>query len=148
MPAFEKFAAPCMERRDPALVVPMPTLPSCFTLKSWPLLPTKRVEVATRAWTVVVPVTCRLPCTERRDPGVDVLIPMNELEELNVRTLPESSRQLPVALLKHPPESCMPLAKVEVAVELVILRTEACTPPPNVEVAVEVETRTGNVVVP
>ena len=86
---------------------------------------------------MVVPVTCRLPCTERRDPGVDVLIPMNELEELNVRTLPESSRQLPVALLKHPPESCMPLAKVEVAVVEVALSTGTLMAVYMVEVPVD-----------
>ena len=36
---------------------------------------------------------------------------------------------------KHPPESWMPLANVEVAVAPVTLRYEVCTPAPNVEVA-------------
>ena len=42
---------------------------------------------------------------------------------------------------KQPAERLMPLAKVEEAVELVILRALACSPPVKVEVAVPVKLR-------
>ena len=75
-----KFPTSWRERILPGVVVPMPTLPDCVTLKSCPCAPTKRVEVATSAWLVDVPVTWKLPpCTERREPGEAVAIPMRSL---------------------------------------------------------------------
>src|SRR3989344_7500972 len=64
-----KLPAPWMEKIDPGLVVPTPTLPLCMTFKSCPFAPMKRVEVATNALAVVVPVICAFPWTEAREPG-------------------------------------------------------------------------------
>ena len=76
VPELTKFAAPWMERREPGVVVPMPTRPDCMTLKSWPWAPMNRVEVAMSADEVVVPVICALPaCTERREPGEEEPMP-------------------------------------------------------------------------
>ena len=44
-----KFPTSWRERREPGVVVPMPTLPSCITLKRVPCAPTKSVEVAISA---------------------------------------------------------------------------------------------------
>ena len=81
-----KLAAPCTERILPGLVVPMPTFPFCITLKRLPCAPTNRVEVATSACAVVVPVIWALPaCTERREPGVVVPRPSLPVVDAMVR---------------------------------------------------------------
>ena len=60
----------------PGVVVPMPVVPDWNTLKRSPVAPTNKVEVATRAWDVVVPVTWALPdCTESTEPGDEVAMP-------------------------------------------------------------------------
>ena len=65
---------------DPGEVVPMPMKPDCITLKRFPVAPTNKVEVAIKAFEVVVPVIWALPAwMERSDPGVAVPIPSREL---------------------------------------------------------------------
>lgn len=49
VPAFTKLPTPWMARREPGLVVAMPTFPDCITLNTFPADPTNKVEVATRA---------------------------------------------------------------------------------------------------
>ena len=73
----------CTESLEPGEVEPRPRKPDVpkerkllpSILLDW--LPTNRVDVATNACVVEVPVTCKLPpCTERRDPGLEVPMPM------------------------------------------------------------------------
>ena len=69
----------------------MPTLPEFNTARLWPCAPTKRVEVATNALDVVVPVIWTLPdCIERREPGVVVPIPKRLFVASTVRKFAES----------------------------------------------------------
>ena len=56
-----KFPTPCTENNVPGDVVPTPVNPDCNTLKRFPVAPTNKVEVATRAWDVVVPVIWVFP---------------------------------------------------------------------------------------
>lgn len=73
-----KFATLSTERMDPGEVVPMPMKPDCITLKRFPVAPTNKVEVAIKAFEVVVPVIWALPAwMERSEPGEVVPIPVN-----------------------------------------------------------------------
>ena len=122
-----------MERREPGVVVAMPTLPDCITLKSWPWAPMKRVLVATSADEVVVPVIWALPWTERREPGVEVAIPVEPFEVtmnlvldalLNLRKLPMKEPLADARLvvdaksMRRPVPSKVPVAWVRVRREV------------------------------
>ena len=66
-----------MESKLLGLVVPIPTLPFCITLKRLPLAPTNKVEVAMREPAVVVPEKRVLPWTESKEEGEVVPTPVN-----------------------------------------------------------------------
>ena len=68
------------------------------------------------------------------------LVPTVEVAKTPMSLPPETAlKQLPLKSLKHPPESAMPFAKVDVAEVEVILIFVAETPAENVEVAAAVE---------
>ena len=87
-----------MESKEPGEVVPIPRKPDSVRTNLCPDEPTYKVEVAMREPAVEVPETRELPCTDNKEAGVVVPIPVN----------PEDStlKRLPV----------LPTNKVEVAI--------------------------------
>ena len=85
-----------MERREPGLVVPIPTLPFWRTLNNEPSFPTNRVLVAIREPTVEVPDMRELPCTDNNEAGVEVPNPnlLAVLSQMRLESPPKVELEL------------------------------------------------------